>query len=283
MHAKGVSLGYWSQPYLIDIVSSKTEGKWFLDYVRDKYFGGKPAKAALSLGCGNGEIDRIAYGKRIFASVHGVDFSAGGLEIAHAEAQKAGIPACYSRVDLNHEPIPGDERYDLVYDYASSHHISNLDNVMASVESHLAPDGFFVLYGYCGPARMQWSPRVLELSNALMRRIPMRLRSSLPEVRRPTAWEFQSDPSEAVRGRDVIDFMRAYFDVVEEIDIGLSLSHGMFAHNAHLLNPHNESEQAIFRLVCQYEELLMSEGIIESDTKVMICKRRASDPLRPGG
>jgi len=283
MHEKGAALGYWSQPYLVDMVSSKTDGKWFLEYVRDKYFAGKPARSALSLGCGNGEIDRIAYGKQIFSAVHGLDFSSGGIEIARAEAVKAGMPGRYSRVDLNTEPVPGNERYDLVYDYASSHHIANLDNVMSSVEAHLEPNGYFVLYGYCGPARMQWSPRVLELSNALMRRLPMRLRASLPEVRRPTAWEFKSDPSEAVRGRDVVDFVRAYFDVVEEIDIGLSLSHGMFAHNAHHLNPHNESEQAIFRLVCQYEDLLVSEGIIESDTKVMVCKRRAVDPLRPGG
>lgn len=272
----GASLpSYWSHPYLDVICQSKTGGKWFLDYVKDRYFGGRPARSAVSLGCGSGEVDRIAFSKGIFDKLLGLDFSTEGLKVARAAA--TGLPITYVRSDFNTDAIPGADKHDLIYDYACFHHVSNLDNILASIDDHLSDDGLFVQYGYCGPARMQWSPRVIDLSNNLLQRMPMRLRQSMPELGRPTIQQFHApggDPSEAVRGSEVPEMTRAYFEILEEIDLGFSLSHPIFAQNASHIDTSDPSVDAIFKLVCQFEDILISEGLLPSDTKVIIARRR---------
>lgn len=274
--------GYWANPYLGEIAEGKTGGKWYLEYVRDKYFGGKPAKHALSVGCGAGEVDRAAYARGVFDKITGIDFSHGGLEVARKEAEAAGLPATYIRKDFNQDTLPDAERFDLIFDYASSHHIANLEHLIKEIERVLADDGIFVLYGYCGPARMQWPTRVIEQVNKMLSRMPERLRTAMPILGRPSLWEFMAgDPSEAVRGPEVVDVIRSVFDVVEDIDIGYTLSHPMFSQNAYSMDPNSPSEQSLFRLVCEYEQLLMESNVIGCDTKVMVCRRRPLDHFRP--
>src|SRR5579883_284087 len=267
--------GYWSHPYLGETIAAKTNGQWYLEYVRDKYFGGKPARCALSVGCGAGEIDRIAFKRKIFSKLVGVDFSAKGIDVARQAAQADGMPVEYVRADFNSDKLPDAEQYDLIYDYASSHHVSNLEHLMMEIERVLADDGYFVLYGYCGPARMQWPPLVIEVVNELLSRMPLQLRSAMPVLGRPSIWEFMSaDPSEAVRGPEVVDVTRAFFDVIEEIDYGCSLSHPMFAQNAFQMNPNDAIDQALFQLICEFEQILVAHGILRSDMKLMVCRRR---------
>lgn len=274
--------GFWDNPYLAVVADAKTEGKWYLEYLRDTYLGGRPAKRALSIGCGAGEIDRRAFSKNVFSHVTGVDFSTGGLEVARRNANEMEMPALYFRRDLNVDKLPDEALFDLVYDYASSHHIANLEHLMKEVERVLSDDGYFVLYGYCGPTRMQWTPRTLELVNELLCRVPMRLRATMPELHRPSIWEFiRGDPSEAVRGSDIVDVVRSFFDVIEEIDIGYTISHPMFAQNAYNFDLGVPSEQAILRLICQYEELLIEHNVVSADVKVLICRRRREVPYRP--
>jgi SAM-dependent methyltransferase len=273
---------YWSHPDLARTVNSKTDDKWFFDYIKGKYFSEKPARSALSLGCGNGVIDRIAYSRGIFEKVHGVDFSTAGIAAARVAAAEENVRGTYARVDFNNDQITGANEYDLIYDYASFHHVMNLENIMSQVERLLTDDGIFVLYGYCGPARFQWTPRVMELANLLMRRLPLRLRKTMPEVARSSIWEFlAADPSEAVRGPEVLDLARSYFDIIEEIDLGSTLSCPMFVQNMSHFNPDNESEQTILRLVFQFEDLLISEGTMGSDVKLLVCRRRPVDHFRP--
>jgi SAM-dependent methyltransferase len=267
--------GYWNHPYLAISTHAKTEGKWMMEYFRDKYMNGNPSPSALSIGCGAGEVDRIAYEKGIFRQLCGMDFSESGIKLAQESASRGKLPFSYFHVDLNQNPIPGNDKYDLIYAYATLHHIHNLEQLVASINDHLKHDGYFLLYEYCGPARLQWSNRVMEIGNSLMRRIPMRLRTTLPELRRPALSEFLAgDPSEAVRGYEIIDVVKAILNVVEEVDLGWTLTCPMFYQNAHLLNPDNDADQAIFRMICEFESILIEEGVIGSDGKLVVAKRR---------
>lgn len=243
--------------------------------------GGRPARHALSVGCGAGEIDRAAFSRGVFSKVTGYDFSTDGIEISKREAKRTDMPSFYKRLDFNLEPFPTESTFDLIYDYASSHHIEKLEGLMKEIERVLDDDGVFVLYGYCGPARMQWTPQVTDLVNELLMRMPMRLRP-MAELHRATIWEYMSgDPSEGIRGPEVVDVTRAFFEVVEEIGLGSTLTHPMFSNNAYALNPEDESGQALFRLVCQYEQLLIKNNIISSDVRLLVCRRRKSDRFRP--
>lgn len=272
---------YWDHPYLKECFRRHTDGKWYFEYVRDKYFGGLPAKRALSVGCGAGEVDRDAFELGVFSHLTGYDFSTGGVEVSRKMAAEIGMPSEYRRVDFNLEPFPTDARFDLVYDYATSHHVEKLEGLIKEIERVLDDDGIFVLYGYCGPARMQWTPQVTELANELLMRMPLRLRP-MGELHRATIWEYMSgDPSEGVRGPDVVDVARAFFDVVEEINLGATLTHPMFSNNLCAFDPDNGDEQALFRLVCQYEQVLIANKIITSDVRLLVCRRRRHDPFRP--
>jgi SAM-dependent methyltransferase len=273
--------GFWSNPFVNKVATDATGGRWFLEYVRDKYFGGKPAKSALSVGCGIGDIDRIAYQRGIFERVTGVDFSAGSIETARTAAAAENIPATYIRTDFNVDGLPKDQKFALIFDYASSHHVENLERLYLEIERTLADDGYFVLYGYCGPARMQWTAQTIELVDELLSRMPARLKP-MSKLERPTIWAFlANDPSEAVRGPEVVDVARAVLDVVEEIEIGWTLSHPMFSRNSFEFDPQNPHEQALIHLVCEYERQLLKHHIIPSDNKVLVCRRRAVDPCRP--
>lgn len=281
--AAEVRLGYWSQPYLNEVFTSHTDGKWYLNYVRDKYFEGKPAKRALSLGCGAGQVDRAGLRDGVFEQVLGLDFSHASLEAARRDAAAEGLTgATYRRADFNVDGVPGDVRYDLIYDHACSHHIERLEVLYREVERVLEDDGYFVIYGYCGPARMQWSDRVLELGNELLRRMPMRLREAMPEISRVGIWEYMAgDPSEGVRGSEIVDLARAFFDVVEEVQIGSTLTQPMFSANSFALNPDSPSEQAIFRMVCEYEQVLIANEVLPADVRLLVCRRRRNDLRRP--
>lgn len=275
LQASKLGPGYWNHPYLAINTNAKTNGKWMMEYFRDKYLNGKPAPLALSLGCGAGEIDRIAYERGIFCQLHGIDFSESGIKLARESALKEKLPFSYFNVNLNQKAIPGNNKYDLIYAYATLHHIHNLEPLVVSISDHLKEEGYFLFYEYCGPARMQWSDKVMSIGNSLMCRIPMRLRMDLPEMRRPALSEFMAgDPSEAVRGYEVMDVVKAVLNVVEEVDLGWTLTHPIFCRNAHLLDPDNPADQAIFQIICEFESILIEAGIIGSDGKFGVAKRR---------
>jgi SAM-dependent methyltransferase len=267
--------GYWNHPYLALHTNSKTSGKWMMEYFRDKYFHGRPARLALSLGCGAGEIDRIAYERGMFRELHGVDFSRAGITLARETAISQKLPFSYFHVDLNQDSIPGEGKYDFIYSYATLHHIHNLEKVVLDIGNRLKDGGYFLFYEYCGPARFQWSKKTIEIANSLMRRIPIRLRLNLPELERQTLTQFmRADPSEAIRGCEVLDVVRATLKVVEEIDLGWTITHPIFGFNAHLLNPNSDADQAIFKLICEVESILIEEEVIGSDGKFVVAKRQ---------
>ncbi|WP_157879159.1 hypothetical protein [Pararhodospirillum photometricum] len=144
----------------------------------------------------------------------------------------------------------------------------------------MTDDAIFIMYDYFGPVRMQWDHRVIDIANSLMRRIPLSLREKLPEVQRTGIYEFlRCDPSEGVSGGNVLEIAKSIFEVVEEINMGSTLGHPMFAYNASLFDMNNVGDRSIAEIVIEFESILVEEGIIQSDIKLVICRARADVSL----
>ncbi|WP_157879049.1 class I SAM-dependent methyltransferase [Pararhodospirillum photometricum] len=224
--------GYWNWDLLAQVVHKKTQGKGIFRYISEKYFDGKGANNALSIGCGSGDFDRKAYEDRAFKKLTGVDISTYGIKAATERAEKESLPFSYHRIDLNSDFIAIEEKYDLIFAKATLHHIKNVEELLINFLKSMTDDAIFIMYDYFGPVRMQWDHRVIDIANSLMRRIPLSLREKLPEVQRTGIYEFlRCDPSEGVSGGNVLEIAKSIFEVVEEINMGSTLGHPMFAYN----------------------------------------------------
>lgn len=112
--------------------------------------------------------------------------------------------------DLNFVALPR-ARYDVIWTSASLHHVTNLEYLFAEVESALRPGGLFAIHDYTGEPRLRYAPARLEAGNALLRRVPERLRH-LPALVPPP--ESDMSPFEALRSDETLALARERFDLV---------------------------------------------------------------------
>jgi 2-polyprenyl-3-methyl-5-hydroxy-6-metoxy-1,4-benzoquinol methylase len=107
---------------------------------------------ALSLGCGNGYLEREALRLNIARTFYGLDVSPQAIALAQEKAREEGIHdhLHYAVADLNQDCLdPG--RYDLVLAAMSIHHVKNLDHLLEQIDRCLKPSGLFILNEYVGP------------------------------------------------------------------------------------------------------------------------------------
>lgn len=267
-----------NQEYICPLISGKPNVGW-LEYAARKYYS-TPVKAALSLGCGGGGLERHGLQLRIAERFDAYDVSEGAIQLCRAEAEKSGQLGSinYAVANLNKlefEP----EIFEAAFASQSVHHIEDLEHYMRQVRAALKPGSYFVINEFVGPNQFQWTDKQLEHSQRLLAEIPEHLRQTIREpgvkhtIERPTI-EFMNgyDPTEAIRSADIIPELEKQFEIVERRDFGGTLLHLVLDNIAGNLSDSKEGKKILRNLFAE-EQRLMADGEIDSDFTLLIAQK----------
>jgi SAM-dependent methyltransferase len=265
--------------YVHPTISGSPDGNW-LDWAARRYFR-EPSDLTLSIGSGDGGLERHGLAVGLARRFEAFDASAGAVELARRLAQEHHVEdrVEYFVADLNEHCFP-DGRYDAAFASMAVHHIRNLEHFFAQVRRALKPGALFIMNEYVGPNQFQWTNRQLELADDLLMRIPERYRRSLlsghikvRNNRLPLDHMNAVDPTEAIRSSDIIPLLRTYFDVVEQVDYGGTLLNlaleeitGNFAETP--------EDLAVLELLFEAERDYLKRGVIPSDFTVLVARKK---------
>ncbi len=278
--------GHWLEhPLVRRRIHQKVSGRpdldiygWFLE-ILDGLGVARPVASALTLGSGDGRLERGLAPQR-FARRHlGLDLSAGA--VASANAAAAGLSQIsYEVADLNHPNFP-QAPYDIVLGVSSVHHVERLEELLLAVERALVPGGLLFLNEFVGPKRFQWSRRQLECATCLLGLLPERYRRAGEggEIHRqpfaPSAEAvIAADPSESVRSDEILPLVAERFDILERRDLGGTLLHLVLEGIARRFDPAKPEDVRWLNLLFEAEDALIASGELTSDFAVVVARRR---------
>jgi SAM-dependent methyltransferase len=227
-----------------------SEDRWPMDWFAERC--ATAFRRGLSLGCGEGALERDVVGRGICAEILGIDLLEEALERARDLAREAGLQGItYRRADMNRlELDPG--AFDVVFFHQSLHHVENLEGCLEAVRRALVPGGTIYLDEYVGPSRDGWDRPMLADAEAAYARLPR----SLKRRRRIAAPIDRSDPSEAVRSADILPVFERHFRIVERRDYGGNLLALIHPYLRHVLLAEPRGEEALEMLIDAERELL---------------------------
>jgi SAM-dependent methyltransferase len=188
---------------------------WPVEWLRS-LLGSRRFATALSLGCGDGPLERDLVAKGLCSSVLGIDISSDALEIARSKADALGLGGIeYRQGDLNSLVLPR-RAYDAAFCHQALHHVENLDACLSSTAAALTPGGLLYLDEYVGPSRGEWRRALLADADRLFVSLPAAVRGRR-HIRAPID---RRDPTEAVRSSEILPAVVRYFRVEERRDYG---------------------------------------------------------------
>lgn len=231
------------------------ENTWPLDDFKDRY-AARSFDQGVSLGCGDGALERDVLAKGLCRGMVGLDLSTTAVERAAEQAVAAGLgeAVSYRLADLNALELSA-ETYDIAFFHQSLHHVEDLEGCLEQVARSLRPGGLLYLDELVGPSRGDWHRGMLSDAEAAFARLPRNLvrRRSLDV---PVDWR---DPSEAIRSGEIVEQVERRFRILERHDYGghlLALVHPYLDQEA-LATP--EGEAALAELLAA-EDHLLAEG-----------------------
>ncbi len=172
---------YWLElPATQQRLSAKISGDPAVDgvlYTVQRHLAGRlPLSHCLSLGCGEGRLERRMAQFGVFVQCDALDIADGSIAVARKAAQAAGYDHInYQVADVNTIALSANT-YDAVWGTASIHHIDKLEHLFAQVANSLRPGGIFVLEEYVGANRFQFPSRQREIIQACHALLPERYR-----------------------------------------------------------------------------------------------------------
>lgn len=268
------------QYYIHPTISGKKDANWFI-WVKDNFFP-KPAERALSLGCGDGCLERHGALIDVFKKCDAFDISPEAVEIAKKKAEELGISekVNYGISDINKIALKK-HYYDVVFCAMSMHHFENLEHVLSEIEGSLIDGGLFIINEYIGPNRFQWYDKQLETANDIFQLLADKYRfdpttkNIKQRIERvPVAHMLATDPSEAVRSVDIIPLIEKRFDILKRVDYGGTLVNPVLENVIVNFDEHKPEDMTILKLIFYIEKLLIQEHVLQTDFSLIISKKR---------
>jgi len=265
-------------------INQRTTGDEFLDwftYIERKYFQ-KPIKSALSVGCGEGALERYALKQGMAEVFDAIDIAEGAIANAKIAAQNANIlhQVNYTVSDLN-QLVLNSNYYDAVFASASLHHIQNLECAFEQISKSLRPEGYFIFNEYIGPTYFQLPEEQLKLINDMLKILPENFRHIIQEgvvtseikmahKNPPLSWFEENDPSEAVRSADILPVLESLFKIVEFKPYGGTLLQFMLQNIVGNFIDGKKEDDAWLDMLIYLENLLQEKGVIRSDFALVV-------------
>ena len=215
--------------YIHPAISGRPDENW-LGWAIRRYFP-DPVDLAISIGSGDGGLERHGLAAGAARRFEAFDVSAGAVELARRLAVEHGIAdrVAYAVADLN-EHVFEPARYDAAFASMAVHHVRNLEHFFAQMQRALKPGALFVMSEFVGPTQFQWTDLQMRLADDLLQTLPREYRRSVlsghikVRTTRQTVEQMNAiDPSESVRSAEVIPIMWKYFDVIEQVNFGGTL------------------------------------------------------------
>src|SRR5258708_37231139 len=127
-----------SRHYILPAISGVPDRNW-LEWAARRYFSA-PVGLALSIGSGDGGLERHGLSLAVARRFEGVDTSAGAVAVARRLAREHHIEdrVDYVVADLNRHRF-GAARYDAAFASMAVHHIRELEHLFAELRRALKP------------------------------------------------------------------------------------------------------------------------------------------------
>jgi SAM-dependent methyltransferase len=277
-------IAWMEHAYVKKHINLRTTGDESLDwlsYVFQKYFP-TPVERALSLGCGDGGLERHALDAGAVERFDAYDASSGAIENARKSAETKGLlhRVNYVVVDLNHLRVEAGG-YDSVFASMSIHHIHALERVFEEVRGALKESGLFIMNEYIGPTRFQLPPIQIKLINDLLKILPRNFRRVIRDGKptsdikeshlvHPLSWFEENDPSEAARSAEILPLLEQFFRIVEFKPYGGTLLQFVLENIVGNFDERQEKDRAWLDILFYFEGALEDAGAIDSDFALII-------------
>lgn len=229
----------------------------------------EPFPRALSLGCGEGALERDLVMKGLCKEITGLDLSTTALENARQTAREAGHgdQIRYERADLDRLELP-EASVEAVFVHQALHHVRGLELCLDAVARALVPGGIFYLDEYVGPSRHVWRRELLEDAEAFYQELPKAIRRRRC-LQLPVDWR---DPSEAVRSGEIVPLLEERFEIRERRDYGGHLFSVVYPHlDLERLDP--AERDGILNLLIAREDELLAAGASSYYTVIVAVPR----------
>lgn len=172
-------------PELVRHINGRISGSPDTDWIShtlQRHFNGRiPMERILSLGCGNGHLERRLAQEGAFLLCDAYDMAEGSLQTARTQANEAGLTGIrYEATDINQISLPP-EAYDSVWIHSALHHFEALEHISSQIRQTLKPQGLLILNEYIGPSRLQFPSQQKRLINDALRLVPAQYRNLMQE------------------------------------------------------------------------------------------------------
>lgn len=276
---------YVSQFYVNKVISGDTNKNWLI-YVGQKYFK-EPVDLGLSIGCGDGCLERHALKLDICKRFEAFDISEKAIEKAKLLIIQESLSdrVSYGVLDFNVARLK-ENYYDVIFAAASVHHVMNIEFFFEQVNRALKQEGLFIINEYVGPSQFQWREKQCEFVNKILGVLPVQFKRSLDKdygriketiEKVPKEIMDRNDPSEAIRSEEIIPLFYRFFDVIEKIEWGGTILHPLFHKIVGNFDINNEKDKTILDLIFIFEQVLLKEGVISSDFVLLIGRKKTSE------
>lgn len=153
-------------------ITGDIETAW-TGYTLERHFPGRlPLQRCLSLGCGEGGLERLLASQGAFVDCDACDIAAGSIASAQRAAQEAGFSQLhYSVRDINKIELAANS-YDAIWAAGSVHHFTELEHIFSQIAHALKPGGLFILHEYVGPSRFQFPTYQRQVIQACLDLLP---------------------------------------------------------------------------------------------------------------
>lgn len=244
----------------------------------------KPVDCVLSIGCGDGALERHLASINTAKRIEGIDLAPKRIEIAREEARNAGVEDLlhYSVCNVETSDFPS-KKYDAIYFNSSLHHMSDLDTILSRCHAALRRRGYLFVNEYIGPNRMAYSDREKEAMQGVFQMIPAKYRISHAEHDRgqvrshvyfPDPQEVERvDPSEAIHSEEIMDAINRHFHVEEFNFTGGTLLQYMLQDIAGNFRQDDPESIKMLDLIFTIEKNLVDSGDLLPHFAMIIAKR----------
>lgn len=234
---------------------SGSEHVWPLEWFR-AWLGGRVLGHGLSLGCGDGALERDVRRKEICRTVVGIDLSEEALDRAKLLAREEELGGIeYRPADFNQLDFRG-ERFDILFFHQALHHVANLESCLDACQEALTDQGLVYCDEYVGPSRAEWSRGLMAEAEAVYQSLPRSIRRQR-RLGLPVDWR---DPSEAIRSSEILAMISERFEIVEKRDYGGNLLALIYPHLDLSRVDEAQREDVLTQLI-HSEQQLLSTGL----------------------
>jgi hypothetical protein len=152
----------------------------------------------------------------------------------------------------------------------SLHHVREIEYILDQVRQSLTDGGVFIVNEYVGDCYNIYRADQIEVLQEVLDGLPPSLRN-IERFPNPTIEQvFARDPTEAVRSKLIPDFLRIYFQRVDERRLGGALMHPLYPFlNLDELQRRPDLHQGFMNSLLVIDRILLKQG--QSDFSFFIC------------